>query len=336
VSYGSALLETAVPGAAMKTRTLWVTAALLAIGTQAYAQSYPSKAIRVVVTFPAGGAADILARSIGQELTRAWNQQIVVDNRPGAGGNIGADFVAKAAPDGYTLLLAAVTTHAASVSLYSKLPYNVEKDLAPITLAANVSHILLTHPSLPVKTVKELIALAKGKPGALNWGLQGNGTLSHLETELFKTLAGVQVTLVPYKGSAPGLTDLMAGNIQVFFDSVPPALPHVQAGKLRGIAVAASKRSPAIPDLPTIGESLKGFEADNWFGVMAPAGTPPDVIAKLNAEVVRILSNREIQKAMLVRGAVLHPSTPAEFAAVLKSDIAKWGKVARAAGVRIE
>ncbi|MGQ0524599.1 MAG: Bug family tripartite tricarboxylate transporter substrate binding protein [Betaproteobacteria bacterium] len=320
----------------MRKTNAWLAAAVFAIGTHAYAQTYPARAIRVVVTFPAGGAADILARSIGQELTRAWNQQVVVDNRPGAGGNIGADFVAKAAPDGYTLLLAAVTTHASSVSLYSKLPYNVEKDLAPITLAANVSHILLTHPSLPVKTVKELIALAKAKPGALNWGLQGNGTLSHLETELFKTLAGVQVTLVPYKGSAPGLTDLMAGNIQVFFDSVPPALPHVQAGKLRGIAVAASKRSPAVPDLPTIGESLKGFEADNWFGVMAPAGTPADIIARINTEVVRILTNRDIQKMMLARGAVLHPSTPAEFAAVLKSDIAKWGKVARAAGVRIE
>ena len=299
-------------------------------------QAYPTRPIRIIVPFPAAGAADILARSIGQELTRAWSQQIVVDNRPGAGGNIGADLAAKAAPDGYTLLLAAATTHASSVSLYSKLPYNLEKDLAPITLAANISHILLTHPSLPAKTVKELVALAKSQPGELNWGLQGNGTLSHLETELFKGLAGVQVNLVPYKGSAPGLTDLIAGNIQVFFDSVPPALPHVQAGKLRGIAVAGSKRSPAIPQLPTIGESLKGFEADNWFGAMAPTGTPRDVIAKLNTELVKILSNPEIQKLMLARGAVLHPSTPAEFAATIKSDIAKWGKVARTAGVKIE
>jgi tripartite-type tricarboxylate transporter receptor subunit TctC len=321
----------------MKNGIAWLTALGCAIGAvNAFAQAYPAKPIRVIVPFPAAGAADILARSIGQELTKVWAQQIVVDNRPGAGGNIGADLVAKSAPDGYTLLLAAATTHASSVSLYSKLPYNLEKDLVPVTLAANISHILLTHPLLPAKSVKELVALAKSQPGKLNWGLQGNGTLSHLETELFKTLSGVQVTLVPYKGSAPGLTDLIAGHIQVFFDSVPPALPHVQSRKLRGIAVAGSKRSPAIPDMPTIGESLKGFEADNWFGVMAPAGTPRDVVVKLNTEVVKILSNPEIRKTMLTRGAVLHPSTPDEFAAIIKSDIAKWGKVARTAGIRIE
>jgi tripartite-type tricarboxylate transporter receptor subunit TctC len=321
----------------MSSRFTWFAVIGFALAaTGALAQSYPAKPVRVIVPFPAAGAADILARSIGQELTKVWNQQIVVDNRPGAGGNIGADLVAKAAPDGHTLLLAAATTHASSVSLYSKLPYNLEKDLVPVTLAANISHILLTHPSLPVKTVKELVTLAKSQPGKLNWGLQGNGTLSHLETELFKGLAGVQMNLVPYKGSAPGLTDLIAGHIQVFFDSVPPALPHVQAGKLRGIAVAGSKRSPAVPELPTIGESLKGFEADNWFGVMAPAGTPRDVVTKLNTEIVKILSNPEIQKMMLARGAVLHPSTPGEFAAVIKSDIAKWGKVARAAGIKIE
>jgi len=321
----------------MARKLAWIAAVALAwIAHPAGAQTYPAKPIRLVVPFPAAGAADILARSIGQELSRAWGQQVIVDNRPGAGGNIGADLVAKAPPDGYTLLLAAVTTHASSVSLYSKLPYNLERDLAPITLAANVSHILLTHPSLPVKTVKELIALAKARPDQLNWGLQGNGTLSHLETELFKTLAGVRVNLVPYKGSAPGLTDLIAGNIQVFFDSVPPALPHVQSGKLRGIAVAASRRSPAVPDLPTIGESLKGFEADNWFGVMAPAGMPREVIAKLNGELVKILTNAELQRLMLARGAVLHAGTPEAFAATMKSEIAKWGKVARAANIRIE
>jgi tripartite-type tricarboxylate transporter receptor subunit TctC len=222
------------------------------------------------------------------------------------------------------------------VSLYSKLPYNLEKDLAPVSLAANISHILLTHPSLPAKSVNELVALAKSQSGRINWGLQGNGTLSHLETELFKELAGVQVQMVPYKGSAPGLTDLIAGNIQVFFDSIPPALPHVQSGRLRGLAVAGSKRSPAVPDLPTIGESLKGFEADNWFGVMVPAGTPKIVVDKLNAEIVKILSNPELRKLMLTRGAALHPSTPAEFAAVLRSDIEKWARVVKRSGARIE
>ncbi|MCC7483847.1 MAG: tripartite tricarboxylate transporter substrate binding protein [Burkholderiales bacterium] len=306
------------------------------LGTAASAQSYPGKPVRVVVPFPAAGAADILARSIGQELTRRWGQQVVVDNRPGAGGNIGAELVAKSTPDGYTLLLAAATTHAASVSLYSRLAYSLEKDLAPVTLAANVSHILLAHPSLPAKSVKELVALARSQPGRINWGLQGNGTLSHLETELFKELAGVQLQLVPYKGSAPGLTDLIAGNIQVFFDSVPPALPHVQAGKLRGIAVAGSRRSPAVPQLPTIGETLKGFEADNWFGIMAPAGTPPDVVSRLNAEIVDILSNPEMRRTMLARGAVLHSSTPGEFAAAIRSDIEKWGRVVKRSGARIE
>jgi tripartite-type tricarboxylate transporter receptor subunit TctC len=321
----------------MNSRLAWIIAAALALGAAGVsAQSYPTKPIRIIVPFPAAGAADILARSIGQELTRAWGQQVVADNRPGAGGNIGADLASKAPPDGYTLFLAAVTTHAASVSLYSKLAYNLEKDLVPVTLAANISHILLTHPSLPAKTVNELVALAKAQPGRINWGLQGNGTLSHLETELFKELAGVQVQLVPYKGSAPGLTDLIAGNIQVFFDSIPPALPHVQAGKLRGIAVAGSKRSPAVPALPTIGESLKGFEADNWFGVMVPAGTPKNTVATLNAQIVKILSNPEMRKLMLARGAVLHASTPDEFAAVIRSDIAKWARVVKRSGARIE
>lgn len=310
---------------------------LLAAGASPLpAQPYPAKPVRIVVPFPPAGAADILARTIGQELTRSWGQQMVVDNRPGAGGNIGAEAVARAAPDGYTLLMAAATTHATSVTLYSKLTYDLLRDLAPVTLAANIPHILLTHPSLPVKTVKELIALARARPGELNWGLQGNGTLSHLETELFKDLAGIRIQMVPYKGSAPGLTDLMAGNIQVFFDSIPPALPHVQSGRLRGIAVASSRRSPAIPELPTIGETLKGFEADNWFGIMVPAGTPRDLVARLNAEIVKILSHPETQKTMLARGAVLHPSTPEQFAAVLRSDIEKWGRVVRQSGARIE
>jgi tripartite-type tricarboxylate transporter receptor subunit TctC len=319
-----------------KTLCRFIVAALTGLAVNAGAQTYPAKPIRVVVPFPAGGAADILARSLGQELTKSWGQQVIVDNRPGAGGNIGAELVAKAPADGYTLLLAAATTHAVSVTLYSKLSYSLERDLLPVTLAANISHILLTHPSLPVKSVKDLIALAKARPDELNWGLQGNGTLSHLETELFKELAAIRVQLVPYKGSAPGLTDLIAGNIQVFFDSIPPALPHVQSGRLRGIAVAGSKRSPAVPDLPTIGETLKGFEADNWFGVMAPAGTPREVITRLNSEIVRILSNPDLQKTMLTRGAVLVPSTPQQFAAAIRADIEKWGRIVKQSGARIE
>lgn len=276
-----------------------VTLSMLISASLATAQSYPTKTVRVVVPFPPVGAADLLARTLGQKLTEATGQQFIIDNRPGAGGNIGAEQVAAATPDGYLLLMAAVTTYAVGMAAYSKLSWNLEKSLAPVALVANVPHILVVHPALPAKNVKEIIALGKARPGELNFASQGNGTLSHLEQEMLKQLGGFTANHIPYKGSAPGLSDLIPGNVQLFFDSIPSAAPYVKAGRLRGIGVASSKRSPAMPDMPTIGESLKGFEADSLFGLMAPAGTPREVIVKLNAEVQKVLTSADIKEKLL-------------------------------------
>ena len=313
-------------------------AALLACAAaHAAAQSYPAKAVHIVVPFPPVGAADLLSRALGKQLGETWNQAVVVDNRPGAGGNIGAEAVAKSAPDGYTLLMAAATTHAVSMSLYSKLGYDLEKDLVPVTLVANVPHILVANPSLPGKTLGDVIAYLKGQGGKVNFASQGNGTLSHLEFELMKSMAGFSAIHVPYKGSAPALTDLLAGNVVLLFDSIPSSLPHVRAGKLKGIAVAASRRSPVLPELPTLSEAgLTGFAADNWFGIMAPAGTPAPIVAKLNVDVARALDSSEVKEIVAKQGGELMASTPQQMAAQIHSDREKWGKVVRESGARIE
>ena len=304
---------------------------------QAVAQSYPAKAVHIVVPFPPVGAADLLSRALGKQLGETWNQAVVVDNRPGAGGNIGAEAVAKSAPDGYTLLMAAATTHAVSMSLYSKLGYDLEKDLVPVTLVANVPHILVANPSLPGKTLGEAIAFLKSQGGKVNFASQGNGTLSHLEFELMKSMAGFSAIHVPYKGSAPALTDLLAGNVVLLFDSIPSSLPHVRAGKLKGIAVAASRRSPVLPDLPTLSEAgLTGFAADNWFGIMAPAGTPAAIVAKLNSDITRALDSAEVKEIVARQGGELMASTPQQMAAQIRSDREKWGKVVRESGAKIE
>jgi tripartite-type tricarboxylate transporter receptor subunit TctC len=318
-------------------RALAACCALLCLGVlNAAAQNYPTKPIRVVVPFPPSGAADLLTRTIGQKLGETVGQQFVVDNRPGAGGNLGLEIVAKAPADGYTAVMAAVTTNAIGMSTYAKLNYNLEKDLLPVTLVGNVPHILVSHPTLPAKNVRELIALGKARPGELIFASQGNGTLSHLEQELLKMMGGFTALHVPYKGSAPGLGDLIPGNVQLFFDSIPSSLPHVKSGRIRALGVASSQRSPALPDVPTIGESLKGFEADSWFGIMVPAGTPRDIIAKLNAEVQKTLASQEVKDRLLAVGGFVQAGGPEQFATRLKSDIEKWGKVARAAKVRIE
>lgn len=302
----------------------------------AFGQSYPTKPIRIIVPFPPVGAADLLTRTLGQKLTEAWGQTIIVDNRPGVGGNFGVEMAAKAAPDGYTAVMSAVTTNAIGMSTYTKLGYDLQRDLAPVVLAGNVPHILVVHPSLPAKNVKEVIAIGKARPGELAFASQGQGTLSHLEQEMLKQMGGFTALHVPYKGSAPGLSDLIPGNVQLFFDSIPSSLPHIKSGRLRAIGVASSKRSPVLPDVPAINESLKGFEADSWFGIMMPAGTPREIILKFNAEAQKALATQDVKERLLSQGGVPGGGSPEVLAERVKADIAKWGKVVRTAGVKIE
>ena len=312
-------------------------AAALTLGAaDALAQNYPTKPVRIIVPFPPGGAADLLTRTIGQKFGEAWGHQVIVDNRPGVGGNLGVEIASKAPPDGYTAVMAAVTSNAIGMSTYTKLGYNLERDLAPVALAGNVPHILVAHPTLPVKNVKELIALGKARPGEMVFASQGQGTLSHLEQEMLKQMGGFTALHVPYKGSAPGLSDLIPGNVQLFFDSIPSSLPHVKTGRIRALGVASSKRSPALPEVPAINESLKGFEADSWFGLMMPAGAPREIIMKMNAETMKILATQEVKDRLLTQGGVAVGGTPEQLAERIRSDIAKWGKVARTAGVKIE
>ena len=321
----------------MRMRFIWTIALAFALGAgQALAQTYPTKPVRIIVPFPPVGAADLLSRTVAQKLSEVWGQQVIIDNRPGVGGNLGVEIAAKSPPDGYTAVMAAITTNAIGMSTYTKLGYNLERDLAPVALAGNVPHVLVAHPTLPVKNVKELIALAKSRPGELAFASQGQGTLSHMEQEMLKQMGGFTALHVPYKGSAPGLSDLIPGNVQLFFDSIPSSLPHVKTGRIRALGVASSKRSPAMPEVPAINESLKGFEADSWFGLLMPVGTPRDIITKMSTETVKILGMQDVKDRLLTQGGVAVPGTPEQLAERIKQDIAKWGKVARTAGIRIE
>ena len=313
--------------------------ALLALPAIANAQTpaYPTKPIRLVVPFPAGGATDILAREVAKHLTETWGQSVVVDNRPGAGGNIGSELVAKAAPDGYTLEMGTVGTHAINASLYSKMPYDHVKDFVPVILVAGVPNVLVVNPSVPVNSVQELIAYAKANPGKLNFASSGSGTSIHLSGELFKVMAGVQMTHVPYKGSAPALQDLLGGQVQLMFDNLPPSLPQIKAGKLRALAVTSATRAPALPDIPTIAESgLPGFEASSWFGVLAPAGTSPAIVAKLNAEIAKWLASPEAKEKLAAVGANIAGGTPEDFARHIQAETAKWAKVVKESGAKVD
>ena len=305
--------------------------------TFASAQTYPSKPIRLVVPFPPGGTTDILARDVGQVLTQTLGQSVVIDNRPGAAGNIGSDIVAKSAPDGYTLLMCTVSSHAINPGLYAKLPYDHIKDFAPVILVARVPNVLEVNPAVPVNTVNDLIKLAKEKPGQINFASSGSGTSIHLSGELFKTMAGVDMVHIPYKGSAPAVTDLVAGQVQVMFDNLPSSLPQINAGKLRAIAVTSAQRSPALPNIPTIAESgLPGFEATSWFGIVARAGTPPEIIAKLNAEIDRWLQSPAGKDLLLTQGALPAGGTPEEFATYIRAETEKWAKVIKASGAKVD
>ena len=313
-------------------------AILFGVACAAAAQTpYPAKPVRFVVPFPAGGPLDIVARAIGQELSKSWGQPVIIDNRPGAGGNIGADLVAKAPADGYTILMGAVSTHAINVSLYNKLPYDPIRDFAPVTLITSVPNVLVVHPSVPVKNVQELIALAKARPGQLNFASGSTGSAGHLAGELFKSMAGVDMTHIPYKGAAPDVIDLMAGQVSLMFDNMASALPYIKAGRVRALAVTTLKRSPLLPQLPTISEvGLRGFDISTWFGIFAPAGTPPDVVAKLNTEIVRILHTPEMKERLAALGAEPIGNKPDEFSAFIKAEIPKYAKVIKASGAKAD
>lgn len=299
-------------------------------------QPYPVRPIRLVVPSPGGGGMDTLARTIGQHLTEEWRQQVVVDARPGATGIIGTDIVAKSTPDGYTLLLAWIAPLAINPALYKKLPYDVSKDLAPVMLVATTPHVLVVAPSLGVTSVKDFTALAKAKPGQLSYASSGIGGSSHLAGELFKSLTGVDIVHVPYKGTPPALVDLMTGRIQLMFAAAAPALPHIKSGKLRVLAVTTVKRSPNLPDIPAIAETVSGFDAETWYGLLAPAGAPKTIVSALNAEIARFLKQREVAQKLAVQGFDVVASSPLEFAAYLQSELEKWRKVIQAARIRAE
>ncbi len=303
----------------------------------ALAQSYPNKPIRFIVPYTAGGASDILARAIGQKLTESWGQQVVVDNRGGGGAIIGTELAAKAAPDGYTIFMGASGPLGINPSLHSKLPYDPVKDFAPVTLVAGIPLIMVANNSVPAMSVQELIALAKSKPGHLNMASPGNGTSQHLAGELFKTMAGINLTHIPYKGSAQAVIGLLGGEVSVLFDSLLSSLPHVKAGRLKGLAVTGARRFPAAPDLSTIAESgVPGYEATGWVGVLVPARTANEIVTKLNTEIIKILQMPDIKERLSSLGAEPSGSTPEQFAAYIKAEIIKWAKVVKESGARLD
>ena len=318
--------------------------ALLAPALAAAQATWPSKAVRVVVPFAAGGTTDILARSLAPELQKAFGQPFVVDNKPGAGGNTGASDVAKSAPDGYTLLMGTVGTHAINAALYPKMPYDPVKDFAPITLMAGVPNVLVMNPALAarynIQTVADFIKVAKANPGKFNMASSGNGTSIHLAGELFKSMTGTYMVHFPYRGSGPALIDLIGGSMDLMFDNLPSALPQIKAGKLKGLAVTSARRSDAIPELPTIAEAggpaLKGFEASSWFGLMAPAGTPPEIITRLQQETAKALGSPALKDRLQAQGAVPSGMSSADFVAFIAAETRKWAAVVKASGAKVD
>jgi tripartite-type tricarboxylate transporter receptor subunit TctC len=315
-----------------------VLAACMVVQPAAKAQTrFPDKSVRVVVPAPPGSAPDFLVRLVGQKLSEAWGQPVVIDNIVGASGNIGTERVAKSAPDGYTLLFNTIGPIAVNVSLFEKLPYDPVKDLAPISLVAKMPNILTVNPAVPVKNLAELIALAKKEPGRLRYGTAGPGTTQHLSGELLNTLAGIQLTGVPYKSSAQMTTDALGGQIEVLFHNAPVLLPHLKSGGLRGIAITSARRSPAAPELPTMAEAgVAGFEITAWFGFMAPRGTPQAIIAKIHADVARIVASQEVQERILSQASEPVGNSPDEYAAFINQEITKWRAVIKQANVKAE
>ena len=317
-----------------------ITLAMPAVHAQtaaAGAAAYPSKSIRYIVPFPPGGTTDILGRLISQKLNEAWGQPVVVDNRSGAGGSVGAEVAAKAPADGYTLLGGTISSHSINSSLYSKLSYHPLRDFAPITRIATVPNVLVVHPSLPVKTLKEFTALAKARPGQLRFASSGSGTSQHLSGELFNLMAGVKMIHVPYKGGAFAVTDLISGQIELSFENAPNCVPHVKSGRLRAIAVTTLTRAQALPDIPPMAEAgMPGFEVGSWQGLFVPAGVPTAIVTKLNTEVRRILTLNDVRDRIVGLGAEVATNTPEQFIEFIKTEMTKWEKVVKAAGVRVD
>lgn len=306
--------------------------ASMAGAPDARAQSYPTKPIRWVLGFPGGGTSDILARGVGAKLTESLGQQVVIDNRPGASGIIANETVARAAPDGYTLLMVS-STYANLKSLKDKLPYDPDRDLVPVAGLAWTPNVLATHPSVPVKSVKDLVALAQGKPGQINYGTGGTGTGPHLATELFELMTGVKLTHVPYKGTPPAVNDLLAGRVQMMMALSPVAMPHVKAGKLRPLAVSGAKRIGELPDVPTVAETVPGYEATTWYGVLVPRGTPQRTIDLLNREIVKALGDKLVTERLAALGFETDTRSPQEFGRFMQNETEKWAKVIARAGI---
>ena len=311
-------------------------AVALANELAAAADVYPAKLVKIVVPFAAGGSTDLLTRSVAQQLNEAWKRPVVVENRAGGGGIVGSEYVVKSPPDGYVLLLGTNTTHAAAATLYAKLPYDLRRDFAPITEIASIPLILSVHPSIPVKSVKELVALAKAQPGQLNFG-GGTGAAAHMAMALFESMAKIDMVHVPYKGSGPAMIDLLGGHLSLGFDAVMTTLPYAQTGKLRMLAVSSLKRSAVAPQVPTMAESgYPGYEAILWFGLFAPAGTPPDIVKKINEETGRSVATPRMRELLASQGLEIVASSPAEFTARVDREIVKWRKVILDAGIKLE
>ena len=313
--------------------------ALVLLTTLACAQpaSYPVRPIRIVVAYTPAGATDILARTVGQKLTEAWGQPVIIDNRPGANGNIGTEYAAKATADGYTLLMVTAGTHGINPSLYRKLGFDAVKDFAPVSLVAMVPNIFVVNNAVPAKDVKEFIAYAKANPGKLNYGSPGNGSTAHLSMELFKSMTGIQMVHIPYKGSAGVLADLIGGQIITTMDNMPPYIPQVKAGKIRALAVSPTRRSSAVPEIPTVAEAgVPGYDSGAWFGLVAPANTPKDIVNKLSRETARILKLPDVSARLLELGAEPVGNTPEQFSAHIKAEITKWAKVIKDANVELQ
>ena len=309
--------------------------ALTLFAPAAFAQSaYPTKPIRLIVPSPPGDGSDLMARAIGDKLTQAWGQAVVVDNRQGAGGRVGTEAAAKSAPDGYTLIMGNAGSHGINAALYKDLPYDLERDFVAVTQVMRAPNVLVINPSLPATSVAEFIALLKAHPGKYSYGSGGNGSSAHFTAELFKSMAGVDIAHIPYKGATPALTDVIAGQVVMFMGNLPPAMGHIKAGRVRALAVTTARRSSLVPELPTVSEGgLPGFETVAWFGLFAPSGTPPDIVARIRDEVARIVQQPDIRERIIALGGEPVGNTPAEFAAIVRGDIAKWKGVAKAANI---